>query len=210
MSEIVVYDCEYLSKEGAMGRMWSGHDDPDPIVVQIGAVRLNLDDNAKIIEETKIFIRPKDRKGAVCGLDPYFIALTGITDETIAQDAVELGAALAQLDEFSGTANFWAWGKDELIALGISCFLAGIAPPIKPSRFGNLKSIFRQAGMPNTDIDATSSGEIADYYGVGNSSLSKHDALDDALSLSRALRYLMERDQVSPHNFEMIHPYHGT
>ncbi len=197
MSRIVVFDCEYLTKEGAMGRLWSAHDDPDPIVVQIGAVLLDLDDGARIVDETKIYVTPEDRSGAPCRLDPYFTDLTGISTEDLARNAVDLGTALRRLDDFSQGAGFWSWGKDELFALGISCFLRGIAPPIGPRRFGNLKGVFHRAGMPEADIKSTNSGRIAAYFGVGSASLAEHDALDDARSLARALGHLMARGHLS-------------
>ncbi|WP_323006361.1 3'-5' exonuclease [Pseudorhodobacter sp.] len=203
MSIIVVYDCEYLTKEGAMGRLWSGHDDPDPIVVQIGAVLLDLDANASIIDEFKIYIKPQDRNGVPYQLDPYFTDLTGISNEDIDKKAVDLASALHQFDAFSRGATFWSWGKDELFALGVSCFLRGIAPPISPRRFGNLKRALRQAGMPETEIKSTSSGELADYYGVGCASLSKHDGLDDAISLARAVGHLMGQGQLTAESFGM-------
>lgn len=201
MSNIVVYDCEYLTREGAMGRLWSHHADPDPIVVQIGAVLLDLANNANIIDEIKIYINPEDRHGARYQLDPYFIDLTGITENDITRDAVDLASALDQLDTFSRGANFWSWGKDELFALGVSCFLRGIPPPICPGRFGNLKRAMHQAGMPEADIKSTSSGEIAEYFGVGSASLSKHDGLDDAISLARAVGHLIRKGHLSAQCF---------
>ena len=201
MSKIVVFDCEYLTKEGAMGRLWSGHDDPDPMVVQIGAVLLDLDDDARIVDETKIYVKPEGRDGALYLLDPYFIELTGISDEVLATDAVDLGEALHRLDDFSQGADFWSWGKDELLALGVSCFLRGLVPPIGARRFGNLKSVFLRTGMTETHIKATNSGQLAGYYGVDSAALSEHDALDDARSLARALGHLMEKGHLSNDTF---------
>lgn len=202
MTEIVIFDCEYLTKAGAMGRMWSDHNDPDPIVVQIGAVRLDLDDDARIVDQIKIYIKPEDRHGTPYPLDPYFVDLTGVTNEVIDRDAVDLGSALREFDAFSRGTSLWSWGKDELFALGVSCFIHGITPPIAPARFGNLKLILSKAGMPDADIKSTSSGEIADYYDVGNPSLSKHDALDDTLSLAQALKHLMTLGHLRKDHFE--------
>ena len=185
-----------------MGRLWSGHGDPDPIVVQIGAVLLDLDDNASIIDQTKIYIKPADRNGVPCKLDPYFVRLTGITSDVLAREAVDLGMALKQFSTFSRGAGFWSWGKDELFALGISCFVRGITPPIDAARFGNLRSVLRRAGMSDADIKATNSGELAEFYGVGCASLTKHDAVDDTFSLARALRHLMKEGQLSASGFE--------
>jgi inhibitor of KinA sporulation pathway (predicted exonuclease) len=204
VSMIVVFDCEYLTQEGAMGRLWSGHGDPDPMVVQIGAVLLDLAQGARVIDEVRIHVKPIDRYGAACTLDPYFIDLTGITPHIIASQAVDLGVALQQLDAFSGGANLWSWGKDELFALGVSCFLRGIAPPIPAVRFNNLKHAMACAGMPDGDIKSTSSGAIADYFGVGLASLFKHDALDDARSLARAVGHLTAQGRLSADVFGAV------
>ena len=64
----VLYDCEYLTMEGAQRRYWAGPLDPDPIVVQIGAVRLGLEGDFPILETEKIYVTPIDRFGRACGL----------------------------------------------------------------------------------------------------------------------------------------------
>lgn len=187
-----------------MSRLWSGHGDPDPIVVQIGAVLLDLDDHASIVDQTKIYIKPTDRDGLPCQLDPYFVQLTGITSDVLASDAVDLGNALKQFSTFSRGTDLWSWGKDELFTLAVSCFVRGIAPPIGATRFGNLKNILSKAGMIEKDIKSTNSGELADYYGVGCESLAEHDALDDSLSLARTLRHLMLEGLLIPNNFATV------
>ncbi|TNF17944.1 MAG: exonuclease [Rhodobacteraceae bacterium] len=201
MAEIVLFDCEYLTQAGAMDRLWSGRDDPDPMVVQIGAVRLDLAAAARVIDETRIHITPEDRHGAPCALSPYFTELTGISQEALARDARPLGPALAAFDAFSRGAHLWSWGKDELFALGISCFLRGIAPPIPAVRFGNLKRVLKLAGMSDAEIAATSSGRIAAHFGLAHQGLRQHDALDDARSLTRAVQHLMARGDLTAETF---------
>lgn len=203
MTRVVVLDCEYLTKEGAMGRMLPGFDDPDPIVVQIGAVLLDIEKGAEIVDNIKLYIKPLDRDGATYQLDPYFTDLTGVSDDDLSKKGVDLATGLEQLDTFTRSADLWSWGKDELIALGVSGFLRGIAPPMAATRFGNLKYVLRRAGMSVDDIRATSSGESADFYGVGDTSLSKHDALDDALSLASPLRDLVENGSLSQRDFRI-------
>ncbi|MCE3519180.1 hypothetical protein LXJ58_31015, partial [Escherichia coli] len=70
-------------------------------------------------------------------LDPFFTKLTGITDETMEAEGVPLQDALAGVDRFSNGARFWSWGKDELNMVAISCYVAGIQPPIPAGRFDN-------------------------------------------------------------------------
>jgi hypothetical protein len=69
------------------------------------------------------YVRPIDRFGNQYALDPFFTALTGITEENIKAEGVALQDALAGVDSFSGGARFWSWGKDELNMVAISCYV---------------------------------------------------------------------------------------
>nr|WP_275078093.1 hypothetical protein [Pseudovibrio sp. W64] len=40
MKTAVVFDCEFLTSEGAQRRFWCAPFDPDPVIAQIGAVKL--------------------------------------------------------------------------------------------------------------------------------------------------------------------------
>ena len=42
MDHAIVFDCEFLTAEGAPQRFWCGPYNPDPVIVQIGLVRLGL------------------------------------------------------------------------------------------------------------------------------------------------------------------------
>jgi len=42
MPTAIIYDCEFLVSDGAQQRFWCGPTDPDPVIAQIGAVRLDL------------------------------------------------------------------------------------------------------------------------------------------------------------------------
>ena len=56
MSHTIMFDCEFLVTEGAYRRFWCGPYDPDPIVVQIGALKLDLAGNTSAVEELKLFL----------------------------------------------------------------------------------------------------------------------------------------------------------
>jgi len=100
-----IYDCEYLTNSGAIHRLWCGPHDPDPTVVQIGAVRVALTDGLPIEDRKNIYIVPKDRNGLRCELDPFFVDFTGITEQTIEQHGVHLKDALITLEVFSQGEN---------------------------------------------------------------------------------------------------------
>lgn len=197
MSKLVIFDTEYLSCDGTMYRLWSAAHDPDPLLVQIGAVLLDLSDTARIADTLNLLVTPRDRQGRVCGLDSYFVELTGISNDRLRAEGVTLAQSLNMLNHFAQGSDFWSGGKDELFALGVSCFLQNVAPSIAPNRFHNLKSVALEAGVPEVDISATNSAGLSGYFGVSLPDLHEHDALDDALSLSHAVLHLLEEGRIT-------------
>ena len=150
----------------------------------------------------KAYVRPIDRFGNQYALDPFFTTLTGITEENIEVEGVDLQDALAGVDSFSDGARFWSWGKDELNMVAISCYVAGIQPPIPAHRFDNAVKLLLAAGMPIEDLAKTPSNRLADYYGVDHPPLQGHDALDDALSVSYTVQHLMKVGKLQPEVFD--------
>ncbi len=110
MTHTTIFDCEYLTATGAMKRYWAGPTDPDPLVVQIGAVNLSLEDEFEVLGSLKVYIQPTDRSGRSLALDPFFTELTGIDQEEMDQHAVPLEDALLQFAAFARGASIWSWG----------------------------------------------------------------------------------------------------
>lgn len=201
MDMAIIFDCEFLAIEGVQQRFWCGPYDPDPVIAQIGAVKLGLTDGFDILDTRRLYIRPVDRHGQAYVLDPFFTQLTGITPEKLGDEGQTLADALADLDRFSKGAPFWSWGKDELNMIAISCYVSDIQPVIPARRFGNLSRLMLKAGMPYSDIQKTRSDRLADYFGVSHPPLASHDALDDALSAAYAAQYLLKSGQLSGVDF---------
>jgi len=42
MKTAIVFDCEFLCIQGSQSRFWCAAHDPDPVIAQIGAVKLGL------------------------------------------------------------------------------------------------------------------------------------------------------------------------
>lgn len=204
MKTAIIFDCEFLCLEGSQRRFWCAAQDPDPVIAQIGAVRLGLEDDFPLLDTHKAYVRPIDRFGRRYALDPFFTKLTGITEENIEAEGVSLGEALAEVDRFSGGARFWSWGKDELNMIAISCYIAGIQPSIPASRFDNAVKLLIAAGMPIEDLAKTPSNKLADYYGVDHPPLQGHDALDDALSVAYTLQHLLKTGKLRPDVFDRL------
>lgn len=200
MATAIVFDCEFLTAEGAPRRFWCGPHDPDPVIAQIGAVRLGLDGDFPILDTLKAHVTPVDRHGRDYELDPLFVRLTGITPERIREEGQPLEEALAVLDRFSDSAGFWSWGKDEFNMVAISCYVAGIAPPIPATRFGNACNLLLAAGLPLEEIQGLRSNTLAAHFGL-DLGLTAHDGLNDALSVAHALRHLLAEGRLSAEAF---------
>ncbi|WP_064711638.1 3'-5' exonuclease [Rhizobium bangladeshense] len=204
MKTAIIFDCEFLCVEGSQRRFWCAAHDPDPVIAEIGAVKLGLEGEFAILDTHKSYIKAVDRFGRRYPLDPYFTDLTGITEANIDTHGVALEDALSAVDSFSGGARLWSWGKDEMNMVAISCYVAGIQPPIPARRFDNAVKLLLAAGMPIEDLAKTPSNKLAEYYGVEHPPLQAHDGLDDALSLTYALQHLMRIGKLQPEVFDRI------
>lgn len=202
MKTEIVFDCEFICLEGSQRRYWCAAHDPDPVIAQIGAAKLGLEDDFPILDTFMVYVVPIDRFGDRYPLDAFFTKLTGITNDNIAVEGVSLEEALANLDEFSEGARFWSWGKDELNMVAISCYVAGIEPSIPANRFDNAVKLLLAAGMPIEDLARTPSNKLAEYYGVDHPPLRGHDARDDALSVAYTLQHLLRDGKLQASAFD--------
>jgi hypothetical protein len=78
MKTAIAFDCEFLCREGSQRRFWCGANDPDPVIAQIGAVKLGLEGNFPILDTFMAYVVPIDRNGNRYPLDPFFTKLTGM------------------------------------------------------------------------------------------------------------------------------------
>jgi DNA polymerase III epsilon subunit-like protein len=201
MKTAIVFDCEFLCIEGSQRRFWCAAHDPDPVIAQIGAVKLALEDDFPLLGTYLVFVRPIDRFGNSYAIDPFFTKLTGITEETIRAEGMGLAEALGGFDSFADGATCWSWGKDEMNMVAISCYVAGISPAIPARRFDNAVKLMIAAGMPIEDIARTRSNDLVNYYGIEHPPLQGHDALDDALSVAYTLQHLLRIGKLQPNAF---------
>jgi DNA polymerase III epsilon subunit-like protein len=190
LSSIVVYDCEFLTAPGAPQRFWCGPTDPDPLTIQIGAVRLSLESPFAISDPTGWYVTPVDRDGARVPLHPLVTKLTGITEDRLDAEGMTLGDALQALDAFSDGAPLLAWGKDELLSLAASLFVQGLASPIPARRFRNAVPLVVQAGEPVESVERLRSHTICAHFGLPDAGPA-HDARGDAACVAAVLQHLL-------------------
>ena len=198
MRAAVIYDCEFLAVEGSPRRFWCGPQDPDPSVVQVGAVRLDLEPPFSIAETLRRYVRPVDRAGRPVAIDPHLARLTGITNDVVRAEGVPLAEALGAFEAFAGGATCWSWGRDDINLMAISCYVEGIAPPMPATRFGNLCVPFIDTVMTDEEMRSTRSNELPAHFGVDVPELRAHDALDDALALAHVVRHLLAEGRLDP------------
>jgi DNA polymerase III epsilon subunit-like protein len=198
MTNAIIFDCEFLTAEGAPSRFWCGPNDPDPVVVQIGLVKLSLENDFPIRDTRRIFVMALDRNGNRCPLDPFFSQLTGITETDLQTNGVSLAEALEEVIRFASASKLWSWGKDEFNMLAISCYVQGIPPPIPAGNFGNACNLLLKAGMPYEDLKRTRSSGLAAYFQLDTPPLKSHDALDDARNIAYVLQHLLKTQMLRP------------
>ena len=194
----VIFDCEFLTAPGAPQRFWCGPYDPDPVVVQIGAVELALTAQADILDRFSVIVHPTLRDGSDAPIHPFFTELTGLTEERIVREGISLQRALHDLGGFAGDAPMWSWGKDEFNMLAISCYVAGIAPSMPASRFGNAARLLLRAGVPADEIGTLRSPGMAAHFGIDAPDLRAHDAASDAENVALTLQYLIHEGRLDP------------
>lgn len=205
MQTVVVYDCEFLTAPGAPGRFWSGPSDPDPLCVQIGAVRLALTAPFSISESVGWYIRPENRDCRTVAVDPLLTRLTGITDTLLEQEGLPLIAALKALADFAGNDLLISWGKDDLLTLAASLFVQGRLSPIPAGRFRNATPLLLSAGEDRDTIHGLRSNTICAHFGI-DSPGQAHDARDDAAAVATALQHLLSENLLQQADFHALAP----
>ncbi|MBU0707860.1 exonuclease domain-containing protein [Patescibacteria group bacterium] len=182
----VVFDCEVTTWEGALRRRWSGQGEHIE-VVQIGAARV-LAANISEKETFEIIIQPTVNPR----LSDFFVQLTGITQEVVDATGVSFPEALQRFGEWMGSDYLYSWGGtfpgDEGF-LQANCELLGITFPFEPSRFHDMREVFRRAGVAP---EGYSSSTIQTALGLPKPVVA-HSALGDVRTILAALRELQKR-----------------
>ncbi len=195
----IIYDCEQLTTPGAPMRFWCGPNDPDPLLVQIGAVELSLSAPFDTGATFSVLIKPVGRDGLVA-IDPFFTKLTGITPEAVEEHGTSLAEALERFDQFCGDAPIYSWGKDDILAIAPSCFAAGITCPIPAGRFHNAAKLLLAAGEELEVIHGLRSHTITDHFGLEPDGRA-HDGLSDAMNVAHVLQHLLQEGRLDATDF---------
>jgi hypothetical protein len=142
----------------------AGPDDPDPLLVQIGAVHLSLDPPFGLRRTFDCIVRPVGRDGPVAPPE-FFTKLTGIDGDRVAREGVPLSEALEGFASFTGDAPIFSWGKDEITSIAPACFVPGIVCPIPVRRFGMPRAP-AEAGVPLDVVHGLRSHTLPAHFGL--------------------------------------------
>jgi inhibitor of KinA sporulation pathway (predicted exonuclease) len=180
---LVVFDLEYTAWEGSLERGWSAPGEHREIV-QVGAVRLDTLAGWKEVASLSRLVRPRVNPR----LSAYLIALTGITQERVDVEGVDLAEALAELIAFGVGAVFCSNGPDgEVIAE--NCRLRQVPLTLGPERFIDVRPyLARRLCRPSDEIDSYRLAREFCGTGAGRA----HDALADARGVAAALRQIVQ------------------
>ncbi len=177
---VVVYDLEWTAWEGSAARKWSGPGEHREII-QIGAVMLDADQGFAERFAFDCIVAPRVNRQ----LSAYVQDLTGITQERIEAEGVDLAEAFECFADFAGSAPLLSNGRDFRV-VAENCTLYGLDEPFAADRYGNLDELFPAlAGR----VGHVVSGELPAVFGF-DCNLPAHDALADARMVAQALRVL--------------------
>jgi inhibitor of KinA sporulation pathway (predicted exonuclease) len=175
----VVFDTEFTAWPGSLQTNWQRPGEYREIV-QIGAVKL-----ARNLSECASFcplVRP--RRNAC--LSSYFIELTGITQDALDAEGIDLPVALDEFAAFAADAAAIVSNGGDGDVIVENCRLIGIRCPIYAGLFCNIRS--ELAALLGVDEAVADSSQLPAIIGTPPPGLA-HDALADARSVADAIRH---------------------
>jgi inhibitor of KinA sporulation pathway (predicted exonuclease) len=177
---LVVMDLEYTAWEGSLAANWSRPGEYREIV-QIGAVKAGPD-----LKETHSFLRyVQPVLNPV--LSTYFTELTGIGQQTIDNEGIDLATALKNFMEFAAGAAFIVSNGPDSDVIVDNCRLHRVECAIDLSRVRNVRPAFVSFfAVKDHDVDSSKLPDLINESRPGR----QHDALSDARCVLAALRHM--------------------
>lgn len=197
----VIFDTEYTTWKGCNENGWHGFQKKE--IVQIAAIKINSD-----LEVTTDFNRLcKPQINPV--LSDYFVNLTHITNEDVAQNGILFADAYAAFKKFVGADVCFShgWGgnfndKSDGDIIKENLQLYGL-PKDNDITYRNIAPIFKQLyDKHHINIMRQSSGEIVHLLGIEAAvkNLNIHNALFDVYSILEGLEYFkQDKDFILEH-----------
>ncbi|MEQ9558974.1 MAG: 3'-5' exonuclease [Rhodospirillales bacterium] len=176
---LIVMDLEWTAWEGSRQRTWSAPGE-EMEIVQIGAVRLADTPALEELSAFEVLVRPRINPT----LDRYFTDLTGITQDRLNRDGMDLKDALAAFADFVAPATGIYGFGDEISHIVTNCQLYGLANPFAPYRCNDVLS----AVMTTLAVDQVpNSSDLPGLMGFAPPG-AMHQGLADSRCIAEALR----------------------
>ncbi len=174
---LVIFDLELTAWPGSAARGWTGPGEY-PEIIQIGAVCLD----AGLRETGTLDLAVKPRLNPI--LSDFIISLTGITQERVDREGVDIAEALSRLANFAADARMLLCNGGDYAWLRQNARLAGTVDPLAAAAFGSLSRHFSRAAARDRHVVSSDLPLVFGFVAPGRA----HDGLSDARAIAEALR----------------------
>lgn len=188
----IIFDTEYASWEGFLSA--PAEERKKAEIVQIAALKIDAPD-LNVIDELSLYVKPRFTPR----LTDYFIKLTGLSDELLAEKGTDFLTAYRKFVDFCGQMPCYSHVWDTAVILGDGLIFNNNlelwrAENYPCPQYKNIASWFQeQYRKRHIKIEKQSSGQIAALLGCHDmlpTGLQEHNALYDVYSLLAGLRFL--------------------
>lgn len=196
--QFIIFDTEYTSWKGCME---NGREDwQKEEIVQIAAIKVDLE-TLNVIDEFNVYVKPIINPV----LSDYFINLTGITNELIAEQGIPFEQMYWQFRNFVGDLTCFAHGwslvtdKEADGRIMNKNLKFNKLVDENPPHYANIANWFKERYIEkNINVENINSGGIAKLLGVAEDleklGLDEHNALYDVYSLLAGIKYFKAKD----------------
>ena len=183
VQRLVVFDTEFTALKKTPLENWN-RDGHQREAVQIGAVL--LDGALKELSSFSVLIKPILNPR----LSEYFVSLTGITNDLVAENGIDLPEALKRFSQFCRNAErICAFGRDADF-IRANCRSVDVEFPFSMDRFVNVRhALCSLAGVASDSIVSSS---LPTHFGLPEAER-KHHGLSDARTIAKVLREVRRR-----------------
>ena len=181
-NQLVIFDTEFTTWEGAKERDWSGLNEHREIV-QIAAQKIDLK-HETVVDRYEQLVRPQINSE----LSDYFQKLTGINQSSVDTYGVDFQDMFEVFDAWAGDLERYAYGcrADEpadVVVLEENIALYELPLTILRQQYGNLASVYQSIGV---DTSQYNSGKLFEAFGLKLDG-HEHNAMHDVDSLVQSL-----------------------
>lgn len=187
-TEVVIFDTEFTTWEGAMQRNWSGENEHRELV-QIAAQKINLH-TAEVLRSFEVLVKPQINPE----LSEYFVELTHITQAQIETSGIIFAEAYQLFMDWAGGVKKYSFSQtlDSASDMGVlqeNIALYSLPLSLDEAEFGTVTGVFQAVGIDTTQYN---SGRLYQAFDLDLSG-HQHNAMHDVDSIVASLFAVKER-----------------